>query len=75
MAIVQTKLEIPINGDRTLNVILEDNARRVKFSVKEQASESYQMREEWYLTLQASLDLAKFLAGITDLKFDLSDVE
>lgn len=66
MAVVQTVLALPIDENRTLNVILEDRAPRVKFSLKKRDGTSYQEREEWYLSRDASMKLAMFLANIRE---------
>jgi hypothetical protein len=66
-AMIQTDLKIKIDSTLTLYVILENQMRRVKFSLKEQRGENSQTRAEWYLSRTAGMRLAMFLAGIREI--------
>lgn len=70
-------LILPINGDRELNVISDSKGRRVKFVLKKKHSDSYQVREEWFLSSKSSMKLAMYLAGIRDAmrRLDFDDEE
>ena len=70
-------LTLNIDTERELNVINDGKGRRTKFVLKERHSESYQVREEFYLSAGDCMRLSMYLAGIRDAmrQVDLGDFE
>lgn len=59
-------LTLNIDTERELNVVNDGKGRRTKFVLKEKHSESYQVREEFYLSAGDCMKLSMYLAGIRD---------
>lgn len=74
-AVIQTALEIKVNETLTWYIILENQMRRVKFSLQEKKGDNWQTREEWYTTRTDGMRLAMFLAGIKDVRQTLGERE
>ena len=74
MAIFRSVMRFPINGNRALDVVLEDRNPRVIFTLGEKFSDSYRTRETFELTSKAAMRLAMFLAGVGTVE-DLEQIE
>jgi len=70
-------LSLRIDSERELNVINDGKGRRTKFVLQERHSESYQVREEFYLSSGDCMKLSMYLAGIRDAmrQVDLGDFD